>query len=63
MSDIGDRGGEPAVPLKTWITVGGALLSAFLAVLNISITNTSLPYVEGGIEPAAFMAPGYRPPI
>src|SRR5580692_5694041 len=49
MSDIGDRGGEPAVPLKTWITVGGALLGSFLAVLNISITNTSLPYIEGGI--------------
>jgi hypothetical protein len=25
MSDIGDRDGEPTVPLKTWITVGGAL--------------------------------------
>src|ERR1700686_3743062 len=49
MSDIGDRGGQPPVPLKTWITVGGALLGSFLAVLNISITNTSLPYIEGGI--------------
>jgi len=49
MSDFGDRGGDPAVPLKTWVTVGGALLGSFLAVLNISITNTSLPYIEGGI--------------
>src|SRR5258708_19241895 len=49
MSDFGDRGGEPAVPLKTWITVGGALLGAFLAVLNIQITNTALLYIEGGI--------------
>src|ERR1700730_7990624 len=49
MSDFSDRGGQPAVPLKTWITVGGALLGSFLAVLNISITNTSLPYIEGGI--------------
>ena len=48
MSDIGDRG-EAAVPLKTWITVGGALLGAFMAVLNIQITNTALPYIEGGI--------------
>jgi DHA2 family multidrug resistance protein len=40
---------EPAVPLKTWIAVGGALLGAFLAVLNIQITNASLPYIEGGI--------------
>ena len=38
-----------AVPLKTWIAVGGALLGAFLAVLNIQITNASLPYIEGGI--------------
>lgn len=44
-----DRAAEPAVPLKTWIAVGGALLGAFLAVLNIQITNASLPYIEGGI--------------
>ena len=49
MTDTGGRGGEPAVPLKTWITVGGALLGAFMAVLNIQITNTALPYIEGGI--------------
>jgi DHA2 family multidrug resistance protein len=49
VTDIGGRGGEPAVPLKTWITVGGALLGAFMAVLNIQITNTALPYIEGGI--------------
>lgn len=49
MSDIGERGGEPVVTLKTWIAVGGALIGAFMAVLNISITNTSLPYIEGGI--------------
>src|SRR5580693_5263689 len=40
---------EAAVPLKTWIAVSGALMGAFLAVLNIQITNTSLPYIEGGI--------------
>src|ERR1700744_1281648 len=40
---------EPAVPLKTWIAVGGALIGAFMAVLNIQITNASLPYIEGGI--------------
>ncbi len=45
----GEHEGEPAVPLKTWIAVGGALLGAFMAVLDISITNTSLPYIEGGI--------------
>ncbi|HTT80750.1 MAG TPA: DHA2 family efflux MFS transporter permease subunit [Stellaceae bacterium] len=41
--------GEPAVSLKTSIAVGGALIGAFLAVLNIQITNASLPYIEGGI--------------
>ncbi len=40
---------EPAVPLKTWIAVGGAIIGAFMAVLNIQITNASLPYIEGGI--------------
>ena len=42
--------GEPLVTLKTWIAVGGALLGAFLAVLNIQITNAALPYIEGGIS-------------
>ncbi len=41
--------GEPAVPLKTWIAVGGSLIGAFLAVLNIQVTNSSLPDIEGGI--------------
>jgi DHA2 family multidrug resistance protein len=41
--------GEQPVSLKTWITVGGALIGAFMAVLNIQITNASLPYIEGGI--------------
>ena len=45
----GEGGEEPAVSLKTWIAVGGGLLGAFLAVLNIQITNASLPYIEGGI--------------
>ena len=37
------------VSLKTWIAVGGALLGAFMAVLNIQVTNASLPDIEGGI--------------
>jgi len=50
MTGLGDSGGAPPVPLKTWIAVGGALIGAFLAVLNIQITNASLPYIEGGID-------------
>ena len=40
---------EPAVSLKTWIAVGGSVIGAFMAVLNVQITNASLPYIEGGI--------------
>ena len=40
---------EAPVPLRTWIAVGGALLGAFMAVLDIMIANSSLPYIEGGI--------------
>src|SRR5471032_2591439 len=47
MTRSGDS--EPAVTLRTWIAVGGALIGAFMAVLNIQITNASLPYIEGGI--------------
>jgi DHA2 family multidrug resistance protein len=49
MDDKLDRSAEAAVSLKTWIAVAGALMGAFLAVLNIQITNASLPYIEGGI--------------
>src|ERR1700755_880442 len=43
------QGVEETVPLKTWIAVGGALIGAFMAVLNIQGTNSSLPDIEGGI--------------
>ena len=34
---------EPEIGFKTYVAVGGALLGAFLAVLDIQITNSSLP--------------------
>lgn len=40
---------ERAVSLRTWIAVGGSLIGAFMAVLNIQVTNSSLPDIEGGI--------------
>src|SRR5580692_3187470 len=49
MATTHDRAADVTVPLETSIAVGGALLGAFLAVLNIQITNASLPYIEGGI--------------
>ncbi|WP_428032106.1 DHA2 family efflux MFS transporter permease subunit [Ancylobacter sp.] len=43
----------PAPPagasLRTWIAVFGCLLGALIAVLDIQITNSSLPQIEGGI--------------
>jgi DHA2 family multidrug resistance protein len=39
----------PKVPLRTRVAVGGALIGAFMAVLNIQVVNTSLPDVQGGI--------------
>ena len=45
----GSTAPEAKVSLKTWIAVGGALLGAFMAVLNIQVTNSSLPNIEGGI--------------
>src|ERR1051325_10755485 len=39
----------PSSSLKTWISVMGGLLGAFMAVLNIQITNASLLDIEGGI--------------
>jgi MFS transporter, DHA2 family, multidrug resistance protein len=40
---------EPKVSFKTWIAIAGAMLGAFMAVLNIQITNASLRDIEGGI--------------
>lgn len=37
------------VSLRTRIAVGGALIGAFMAVLNIQVVNTSLPDIQGGI--------------
>ena len=40
---------EPPVSLRTWIAVVGSILGAFMAVLNIQVTASSLPDIEGGI--------------
>ena len=39
---------EP-IPLRNRIAVGGSLIGAFMAVLNIQVVNTSLPDIQGGI--------------
>jgi DHA2 family multidrug resistance protein len=40
---------ERPASLKTWVMVMAGLLGAFMAVLNIQITNASLLDIEGGI--------------
>jgi DHA2 family multidrug resistance protein len=37
------------VDARTWLAVGGAIIGAFMAVLNIQITNASLPDIQGAI--------------
>lgn len=40
---------EPKVPIKDWIGVLGSLLGAFMAILDIQITNSSLKDIQGGL--------------
>ncbi len=51
MSSATTTAGAPPdrASLTTWISVFSGLLGAFMAVLNIQITNASLPQIEGGI--------------
>jgi DHA2 family multidrug resistance protein len=37
------------VPLRTWVAVMGAMLGAFMAVLDIQITNASLANITSGV--------------
>ena len=37
------------IPLRNSVAVAGALIGAFMAVLNIQVVNTSLPDIQGGI--------------
>ncbi len=40
---------EPKVEFRTWLAVCGSIIGAFIAVLNIQITNASLPDIQGAI--------------
>jgi DHA2 family multidrug resistance protein len=48
---------------RDWIAIFGAILGAFMAVLDIQITNASLKYIQGGLAPRSTKGRGYRPPI
>jgi DHA2 family multidrug resistance protein len=49
MSQQAAAAAEPEVDLKTWLAVFGSIIGAFIAVLNIQITNASLPNIQGAI--------------
>ena len=40
---------EPRADFKVWLAVVGSIIGAFIAVLNIQITNASLPDIQGAI--------------
>ena len=40
---------EPRADFKVWLAVIGSIIGAFIAVLNIQITNASLPDIQGAI--------------
>lgn len=43
------KSATPEVPLRDWIAVGGGILGAFMAILDIQITNASLSEIGGAI--------------
>src|SRR6201995_1889185 len=47
---------EERVTLRTWAAVLGTVLGAFMAVLDIQISNTSLREITGGIGSTAVEA-------
>jgi DHA2 family multidrug resistance protein len=44
------QGANEQVPARTWIAVMGVLLGAFMAVLDIQITNASLKDIQGTLS-------------
>jgi MFS transporter, DHA2 family, multidrug resistance protein len=45
-----DPNGSEKADFKAWVGVWGTMLGAFMAVLDIQITNASLRYITGGIS-------------
>jgi DHA2 family multidrug resistance protein len=46
---VAATGAETRASVRTWVSVIAGLMGAFMAVLNIQITNASLLNIEGGI--------------
>ncbi|MDQ0438315.1 DHA2 family multidrug resistance protein [Kaistia dalseonensis] len=53
VSPSSDAPRERNANLREWISVFGCMLGALIAVLDIQITNSSLPDIEGGIGTGA----------
>src|ERR1700733_6649718 len=53
MSSLSQAAAKPAekASLATWIAVLAGMIGAFMAILNIQITNASLLDIEGGLGP------------
>ncbi|ASG24952.1 EmrB/QacA family drug resistance transporter [Nitrospirillum viridazoti CBAmc] len=49
VSQAAPAGAEAPTSFKTWFAVVGSMIGAFMAVLNIQITNASLPDIQGAI--------------
>src|SRR5277367_5550550 len=54
---------EEKVPTKNWIAVIGSAVGAFMAVLDIQITNSSLPNIQGalgaGVDEGSWISTAY----
>ena len=48
-SDARAAGSGDGASLTSWVAVGAGMIGAFMAILNIQITNASLLDIEGGI--------------
>lgn len=49
MNDHSGELQEEKIPLKNWIAVIGSAIGAFMAVLDIQITSSSLRDIQGGL--------------
>ena len=43
-------GRDEETSFRNWVAVFGAILGAFMAVLDIQIINASLEYIQGGLS-------------
>lgn len=63
MSQAHNAAEETPMTLKAWVAVFGAILGAFMAVLDIQITNASIKEITGGlgatIEEASWISTAY----